>query len=177
ASAESAVGIAEKEAAWARADAGAVAARIAADKAKYTEPPDPKTAELGEAARKAERQAVLLKGEAGLMRAQQKLAEALGGPAPTDERGDKAREKKVAAARKELQEAQSFLAKATESYTPLGKLYPKQSSGRRLALAQWIASRDNPLTARVAGNHIWMRHFGKPLVATPPHFGRGRALP
>jgi len=39
--------------------------------------------------------------------------------------------------------------------------YPETSSGRRLALARWIASRDNPLAARVAMNHIWLRHFGQ----------------
>jgi hypothetical protein len=45
------------------------------------------------------------------------------------------------------------------------------SSGRRLALARWIASKDNPLTARVAINDIWMHHFGKPLVSTVANFG------
>jgi len=50
-------------------------------------------------------------------------------------------------------------------------LKPPSSTGRRLALAQWIAHRNNPLTARVAVNHIWMRHFGKPLVASVANFG------
>src|SRR5262249_26294132 len=45
------------------------------------------------------------------------------------------------------------------------------SSGRRLALARWIAGRDNPLTARVAINHIWLRHFGAPIVPTVFDFG------
>jgi len=34
-----------------------------------------------------------------------------------------------------------------------------------------IASRDNPLTARVIVNRVWMYHFGKPLVSTPSDFG------
>ena len=38
--------------------------------------------------------------------------------------------------------------------------YPRESTGRRAALAQWVADRKNPLTARVAVNHIWTRHFG-----------------
>jgi hypothetical protein len=49
--------------------------------------------------------------------------------------------------------------------------YSPTSSGRRLALARWIASSQNPLTARVAVNHIWLRHFGEPLVENVLDFG------
>ena len=49
--------------------------------------------------------------------------------------------------------------------------YPKTSSGRRTALANWLTHRDHPLTARVAVNHIWLRHFGTPLVDTVNDFG------
>ena len=45
------------------------------------------------------------------------------------------------------------------------------SSGRRLALAKWIASPSNPLTARVMANRIWQYHFGEGLVRTPNNFG------
>ncbi len=45
------------------------------------------------------------------------------------------------------------------------------SSGRRLAMAEWIASPDNPLTARVMANRIWMHHFGEGLVYTASNFG------
>ena len=42
---------------------------------------------------------------------------------------------------------------------------------RRKHLAEWIASPDNPLTARVMANRIWQLHFGEGLVATPSDFG------
>jgi hypothetical protein len=64
-------------------------------------------------------------------------------------------------------------AKAKEKPLP----YPETSSGRRLALARWIAQRDNPLTARVAVNHIWLRHFGQALVPTVFDFGRNGRPP
>jgi hypothetical protein len=54
---------------------------------------------------------------------------------------------------------------------PSGGGYPKTSSGRRTALAKWLTHRDHPLVARVAVNHIWMRHFGTPLVDTVTDFG------
>jgi cytochrome c553 len=41
----------------------------------------------------------------------------------------------------------------------------------RLELAQAIASKDNPLTARVIVNRVWQLHFGKGLVRTPSNFG------
>ena len=55
--------------------------------------------------------------------------------------------------------------------------YPTTSTGRRSALAKWIISRENPLTSRVAVNHIWMRHLGQPLVESVTDFGRRAKRP
>jgi mono/diheme cytochrome c family protein len=46
------------------------------------------------------------------------------------------------------------------------------SSGRRLALAKWIASPANPLTARVMVNRIWQHHFGRGIAASTNDFGK-----
>lgn len=46
-----------------------------------------------------------------------------------------------------------------------------KTSGRRTALARWIASADNPLTARVMVNRIWQHHFGRGIVRSTSNFG------
>jgi mono/diheme cytochrome c family protein len=51
------------------------------------------------------------------------------------------------------------------------------STGRRTALANWIANSKNPLSTRVIVNRVWQRHFGSGLVATPNDFGRLGELP
>ena len=52
-----------------------------------------------------------------------------------------------------------------------------RSSGRRRALADWIASPDNPLTARVIVNRVFQHHFGRGLVRTTSDFGVQGSLP
>ncbi len=52
-----------------------------------------------------------------------------------------------------------------------GLRIPKESPGRRSAFANWLASRDNPLTARVMANRIWQFRMGEGLVRTPNDFG------
>jgi hypothetical protein len=44
-------------------------------------------------------------------------------------------------------------------------------SGRRLALAEWLVDRRNPLTPRVLANRLWHYHFGTGIVDTPSDFG------
>jgi hypothetical protein len=64
------------------------------------------------------------------------------------------------------------------SYTvPPRATYPATSTGRRLALARWITDRSNPLTARVAVNHLWGRHFGRAIVPSVNDFGRNGQKP
>ncbi len=46
------------------------------------------------------------------------------------------------------------------------------TSGRRRALAEWLASRENPLTARVIVNRVWHHHFGRGIVPTLDNFGK-----
>ena len=50
-------------------------------------------------------------------------------------------------------------------------------SDRRVALANWIVARDNPLTWRSIVNRVWQYHFGRGLVDSPNDFGRMGKLP
>ena len=47
-----------------------------------------------------------------------------------------------------------------------------KSSGRRTALAEFLTSKSNPLTARVMMNRLWQGHFGRAIVPTPNDFGK-----
>ena len=48
---------------------------------------------------------------------------------------------------------------------------PREIEGRRTAFADWVASPDNPLTARVMANRIWLWHFGDAIAGNPNNFG------
>eukprot|EP00913_Durusdinium_trenchii_P013424 g12605.t1 len=155
----------------AEAQLAALKARIAAEQAKHAPVPDKqKTATLAQQAARAERLAAVAKAELDLLIAQNALA---GSKLP----------KPQAAARKQLDTATKALAAAKQAalktdgkYTPFAKAYPPTSTGRRTALARWIADVKNPRTARVAVNHIWLRHFGRPIVDSVADFGM-RAKP
>jgi len=141
----------------------ALAARIAADNAKFASPPDSAYETLAIEARKAERKAGILKADEDVMRAQMDFNKALKAKTPD--------EKLIGAAQKRLAAATTALTQAKDGYHPVGQVYENRSTGRRTALAKWIGSPDNPLTARVAVNHLWLRHFGRPLVPTVFDFG------
>ncbi len=59
----------------------------------------------------------------------------------------------------------------------LGTVEAKDRRATRLDLAQWIASRDNPLTARVFVNRLWMLLYGHGIVRSPGDFGTQGQLP
>ena len=64
------------------------------------------------------------------------------------------------------------------TFPPALKISPKSAEQqRRLELGRWIASPENPLTARVIVNRLWQHHFGEGLVATPSDFGVNGARP
>jgi hypothetical protein len=66
-----------------------------------------------------------------------------------------------------------FLTVATYGNPPTEIPRPDgRTSGRRLALAEWIASPQNPLTARVIVNRVWYHHFGRGIVPTIDNFGQ-----
>jgi len=63
------------------------------------------------------------------------------------------------------------------SQKPQIKKTPYQTSGRRRALAEWITSPDNKMTARVMVNRIWQHQFGRGIVRSPNNFGLLGSVP
>lgn len=169
--AEHAAALAETGMLAAAASLVAVRAKIAADNAAFVTPAAEDAKSLAREASRAERVYNVEQTRHNVPRAEHELAAA-------KKSTDKAAKKKIAAAQANLAKAQkargaaqAALGKASENYTHFGKVYPATSTGRRATLARWIASKNNPLTARVAVNQIWMRHFGSPLVASVFDFG------
>ncbi|RPI86316.1 MAG: DUF1553 domain-containing protein, partial [Planctomycetaceae bacterium] len=158
----------------ARAEVAAIEARVAAEVAKFTEPAPANAHDLALAAGKAERDLAALKAERAVHEAERTHMAAQGAVQPGDEVAMKSAadaEARLTAARQALENARSAAAKDDPAYTALGTAYANTTSGRRLALARWITDRSNPLTARVAVNHMWLRHFGTALVPSVFNFG------
>ena len=172
--AEQSMRIAESAVRAAEAAAISVQARIAADAANYAAPPAATAKELSLVAGSEERRHAELAAQVALQQAELKLAQAKRAVKPGDmatEKAAKDAEMAVMTAKTALEAAQKAAAEPTENYTRLTPLHPASSTGRRLALARWITSRENPLAARVAVNHLWLRHFGSPLVPSVFDFG------
>ncbi len=157
----------------AQTDLISLRARIAAATARYSAAADADS--LAREASRAERTTAHAKAVAEEQAAEMSLAEVEAKPGVESE---------ITAARARCDKAHQAVIAATEAlvgekneFTLLTPTYPPHSTGRRTALAHAIAHRDNPLTARVAVNHIWMRHFGRPLVDSVFDFGRNGKPP
>ena len=182
------VAAAEAKLVAARAELASATARIAAEGAKYGPGGVAAAAlttnqidTLARAASRAEREAAVRASEAKLAAGNLAQAQAEGLPV-----ADKTRAAAIKTAGKTVTDAGTALAAAKVAlgdekkatiYTPLSPVYPPKSTGRRRALAEWIGAKENPLTARVAVNHIWAWHFHEPLVRTVYDFGRFGARP
>ena len=173
-----------KRIAAAEMDLQALRARIAADQANFEGVPG-EIETLSKNAAKLERTAHVLLARIEVFDAEQVIP-----AAETDLKNavdDKAKKKSaealkkakanLAAARKKLASATKNKERTDSDYSPLSPSYHNKSTGRRTALANWIASGENPLTARVAVNHLWSRHFRKPLAEPVYDLGRRGTAP
>ena len=177
-----AIVIAEKSLEWAMKQPEAIRARALADQARFQQPPSERTIELARAAARSERIVIAAKAEEDVARAELDVVRAA-----MDKKAEL--ETKLVATRTALESARKAIDEPSETFTSLRgaskalesnleteesrmKPFPVSSTGRRSALAKWITDPQNPLTARVAVNHLWSRHFGRPLVPTVFDFGR-----
>jgi mono/diheme cytochrome c family protein len=182
AEAKLALTLAEKALATATAQPASIRARAAAEAARHQQPAPADAVDLARAAAKGERELAVAQAEEEAAKLELELVRT-----PADKKSES--EKKLVASRTAIEAAKKALDAPGETFTALrGALktlessvetdeqrqqpFPATSTGRRTALAQWITDQRNPLTARVAVNHVWLRHFGKPLVPTVFDFGR-----
>lgn len=174
-----AVRVAQRDAAV--AEERSVQSRLAADTARMEQTAD--AAKLALLATRHERIAERMAAQAKLV-ADQRAHELARSDALAD--ATEENKKRVAATEKQLAKTKETLSTAQArhddvtrptNYTAASPQYPRTSTGRRRALARWLTSRDNPLPARVAVNHIWLRHFHAPLVDSVFDFGRNGAEP
>jgi hypothetical protein len=180
--AQRSLALAKKRLKAAKANLAAVEARIAADTARFGQPPLAQAAKLNLVAARLDRKRALLDADAALLNAlladQDARRIAAGKPTNAEAKAaENAAREQVNKAREAVAAARKAISADAPSYPPLTPMYPETSTGRRLALARWITDRRNPLTARVAINQIWMRHFGTPLVPTVFDFGRNGTPP
>jgi mono/diheme cytochrome c family protein len=177
--AEANVAVAERAVALAEAELLALEARAKADSTVNKDD--------AKAAAKAEKLAALRNAEHALAVAQAELLRAVPTTKAASEQKVKTAEANVANAKKAAENpGETYTAipgavksaeSNVESAASKARPFPDTSTGRRSAFANWIADSKNPLTARVAVNHIWLRHFGQPLVPQIFEFGRKGAAP
>lgn len=154
------------------ADLASLIARWDADEAKHVGTATDRRDELARAAADSEREAKLRRAELEHAKKSQALQQAR---AIVDEAKQKKAVEKAEAeldkAQKALGDARTAAAKSDSKYTAVMKAYPKSTTGRRTAFARWITDQQNPLAARVAVNHVWLRLMGEPLVPNVFDFG------
>ncbi len=170
------VAIAEARRMTAQHEVTAVRARIAAERARYFSEPEDVARDKALAASQAEHQVTVAKLSEEVLTAELFLGRARDASAQSSTPDLAAAS--IAEAEKKLLEAQQKLAEAGAAYeksegteTVPGETFPRTSTGRRLALARWITSPQNPRASRIAVNHIWLRHFGEALVPSVANFG------
>jgi hypothetical protein len=174
--------VAQKSLAAAEHAIATLMARYEAQRAQWQAGPEDDAESLAMRAAKFEKQQAILEAE-------QALAESEADWLKAKADNKKEFDEKITMAKKNLETARKAAENPGKTFTPLigavktkasnvesdasrNKPFPTTSTGRRSALAQWLTEPSNPLTARVAVNHIWMRHFGTPLVPTVFDFGR-----
>ena len=196
--AQLALTVAEKALRTAEAHLASIDARAVADRAQHFESASsavstdnnvgsksPTTQDAAIAAAKSERILAAARADEDVTRAELALMQAV------DDKKAEA-EQKFAAAKTAFETARQAIDLPGEEYTPLpgakktqedyqnrnvGAPFPTTSTGRRSAFAKWLTDPRHPLPARVAVNHIWMRHMGRPLVPTVFDFGRNGTPP
>ena len=193
------VNVAELAAAAAKAELSSLELRIAAMRATWARTDTGANGVVASDEREKIKAAVQSEREVAVAKARQTVADAeLRLPLATAAKKTAAVEKELKAARESLEKATkaaSASVAANDKFTPLSgaqwtptrfftstKDDPKvefgaTSTGRRSALADWITDARNPLTARVAVNHLWSRHMGAPLVPNVFEFGRKNPPP
>ena len=196
--AQLALRVAEKAIQTAEAQLASIDARAAADRARYLGSASsavssdgnvgvksPSSQDLVIAAAKSERVLTAARADEERTRAELALLQAA-----ADKKAEA--EQKLVAATTALESANKAIDMPSDEYTSLpgakktqedyqnrnaGMPFPVTSTGRRSAFAKWLTDPRHPLPARVAVNHIWMRHMGKPLVPTVFDFGRNGTPP
>ncbi|MBI2948051.1 MAG: DUF1553 domain-containing protein [Verrucomicrobia bacterium] len=193
--ARGALNVAESTLAFAKADLASLERRAEATRASWTKADkkgdDAALMAKTVAAVKAERDALSAKARLTLAEAERRRQRAGSDKRDSIEKeirqAREALEKAIKTAEAPVKPEDQFTQLAGAQWTPTRFFnstaddptvkFAPQSSGRRKALAEWITDRRHPLTARVAANHIWTRHFGTPLVSTIFDFGRKGAAP
>ena len=161
--AQETLAVSEGKLAVTRAELTTVKSRLAAERAKHSDPADPDMEGLAAAASQSER-------FLAARRAEQKVIE-LEARLPHTAADEPESRRRLAAARQELISTRAAVQQRSLHYTPFAAQHPRKSTGRRLALANWMTDPRNPRTARVAVNHIWLRHTDHALVTPVDDFG------